>query len=406
MKREYPNLISKEEKHLPTALASVYAADTREEKGFVFILDEWDCIFREAQHDTKAQKVYLDFPKDLFKDRTYVSVAYMTGILPVKKYGSHSVLNVFDEFSMTDPGIMTSYVGFTENEVRELCEAYQMEFEQVKRWYDGYLFADGLHIYNPKSVVDAMKGRKPKSFWTSTETYEALQLYIDIDMDGLKTALISMLAGEFCKIDTGTFQNDMTSFKSRDDIMTLLVHLGYLAYHEEKKSVFIPNEEVRQEFVRAVRTGKRAELSKAIQASDRLLQATIRMDSEEVAQILEEIHSTVTAPGFYNNEQALRSTIRFAYLSSIDEYMELRELPSGIGYADIVFLPLRHSDKPVMVVELKWNRPVEGAIAQIKDRKYPEVIEKYGSEILLVGISYDEKTKKNSCLIEKYNIQK
>lgn len=401
LKNAYPKFVSKEEKHLPTALASIYAQDTRPDKGFVFILDEWDCIFREAKDDTESQKAYLDFLKDLFKDRTYVLVAYMTGILPIKKYGSHSALNIFDEFSMTDPAALAEYVGFTESEVRELCSEYGKDFEEMRQWYDGYRFADEIHIYNPKSVVDGMKNRKLKSFWTGTETYEALQLYIDIDMDGLKQALIEMLGGKSYKIDTGTFQNDMTSFKTRDDILTLLVHLGYLAYDESERCVFIPNEEVRQEFVRAVKTGGRPELAKAIALSDKLLAATLRMEAEEVARAIEQVHSAVTAPDFYNNEQALRSAIRFAYLSSIDEFVEIQELPSGIGYADVVFIPFKHSDKPVMIVELKWNKSAEGAITQMKDRKYSEVFEKYGSDVLLVGINYDEKTKKHTCIIEK-----
>lgn len=400
----YPEYVSEKDIHLPTALASIYAKDTRPDKGFIFIIDEWDCIFREARDDTKAQKSYLDFLKDLFKDRTYVSIAYMTGILPIKKYGSHSALNVFDEFTMTDPAAMAEFVGFTESEVQSLCNKFDQEFSEVRHWYDGYQFANNLHIYNPKSVVDGMKSRKLKSYWTGTETYEALQLYIDLDINGIKQALVSMLGGTACKIDTGTFQNDMTSLKSRDDVLTLLVHLGYLAYDESSCSVFIPNEEVRGEFVRAIKNGGRPELAKAIQASDKLLQATICKDADEVARILEEVHSAVTSPDFYNNEQALRSVIRFAYLSSIDEFVDIQELPSGIGYADVVFLPVKHSDKPIMIVELKWNKTAEGAIEQIKNRKYTEIFEHYGSDILLVGINYDVKSKRHECLIEHYKM--
>lgn len=351
----YPDLVSKEMEYLPTALEAIFKGDAQASRGFVFIIDEWDCIFREAKEDTKAQKKYLDFLKDLFKDRIYVAVAYMTGILPIKKYGTHSALNVFHEYSMTDPGMFAEYVGFTENEVETLCEQYAMEFESVRKWYDGYVFADDLHVYNPKSVVDTMKSKKLKSFWVSTETYEALQIYIDLDEDGLKEAIIAMLSGERCKIDTGTFQNDMTSFKSKDDVLTLLIHLGYLAYDENTQSVYIPNEEVHGEFLRAIKNGGRPELMKILQISDELLSATLRMDANKVAALFEEIHSSNVAPNFYNNEQALRSTVRMAYLSSVDDYSEIQELPSGTGYADV----------------------------------------------LLVGINYDEKSKKHECLIEK-----
>lgn len=279
LREAYPEYVSLNENHLPTALATIYAKDIEPNKGLMFILDEWDCIFREAKYDMEAQKLYLDFLKDLFKDRTYVSMAYMTGILPIKKYGTHSALNIFDEFSMTDPDVLAEYAGFTESEVVTLCNEYKMDFVDVKFWYDGYRLSNGLH--NPKSVVDGMKSKKLKSFWTNTETYEALQIYIDLDKDGLKEAIVSMLTGEECEIDTGTFQNDMTSFKTRDDVLTLLVHLGYLAYDESTHSVFIPNEEVRGAFIRAIKNGNRPELVKAIQSSDEFLAATLRMDAIE-----------------------------------------------------------------------------------------------------------------------------
>ena len=402
LKAEYGEWIGETNKGLPYALAAIYSRDTSSHKGFVFIVDEWDCIFRVARNHTEAQKKYLDFIRDLFKDRTYVKVAYMTGILPIKKYGNHSALNDFDEYSMTNPDVLARYVGFTENEVKSLCERYHKDFHEVQRWYDGYRLGDNFHIYNPKSVVDGMLSLKLKSFWTNTETYEALQVYIDLDEDGLKEAIIAMLGGEYCEIDTGSFQNDMTTFKSKDDVLTLLVHLGYLAYDESLKSVFIPNEEVREEFVRAVKNGRHTEIAKLIEESDQLLEATLNMDAKKVASVIERVHSTATAPVFYNNEQALRSVIKFAYLSCVEEYMDIQELPSGKGYADVVFVPHKNSDKPIMIVELKWNETAEGAIAQIKEKKYHQIFEKYGSEILLVGISYDEKSKVHSCMIEKY----
>lgn len=401
IKAAYQEFVKPEEHSLPDALASIYAG-TNPHNGFVFIVDEWDCVFREAKDNISAQKAYLDFLLDLFKDRTYVKVAYMTGILPIKKHGTHSALNIFDEFSMTNPDILAEYVGFTEKEVIGLCDKYQKNFAEVQRWYDGYRLGNNLHIYNPKSVVDSMLSLRMKSFWTSTETYEALQVYIDINMDGLKEAIVTMLGGNSVAIDIGTFQNDMTSFKSKDDILTLLVHLGYLAYDEFSESVYIPNEEVRGEFIRAVKNGRRIELIKVIERSDQLLKATLRMDCKEVGRLIEDAHNAVTSPNFYNNEQALRSVIKFAYLSCVDEFVEIQELPSGLGYADVVYLPRKGSDKPAMVIELKWNKSAEGAIAQIKGNKYPQVIENYGGEILLVGINYDSKNKQHECMIEMH----
>jgi hypothetical protein len=250
--------------------------------------------------------------------------------------------------------------------------------------------------------MEAVINGEIDNYWTQTESYDSLQIYIDMNEDGLKEAIVQMLGGAHVAVNTRTFKNDMTSFSRKDDVLTLLVHLGYLAYDKAGKTVYIPNEEVRQEFVCAVETGKHKEVAKLVQTSDRLLKATLAMDSETVAKQIEEAHSACTAPLFYNDEQALRSVIRFAYISCIDEFLRIEELPSGIGYADVVYLPKKNSNKPIMVVELKWNKTAEGAIAQIKNRNYPQVLEGFGSDILLVGVNYDEKSKEHMCVIEKY----
>ena len=220
------------------------------------IIDEWDCIFREYKQDKEAQEKYLNFLRDLLKDKGYIHLAYMTGILPIKKYGTQSALTDFREFTMLEPGFLAEYVGFTENEVRELCQAHQIDFNVANKWYNGYHFDKIGHVYSPNSIIEAVINRKFSNYWTQTETYESLRIYIDMDFDGLKQAIIDMLGGQKCRIDAGTFQNDMTSLKSRDDVLTLLVHLGYLAYDEDSREVCIPDEEVRQEFLRAVRNGK------------------------------------------------------------------------------------------------------------------------------------------------------
>jgi hypothetical protein len=303
---------------------------------------------------------------------------------------------------MLQPEPLEQYVGFTEDEVHALCEKSEIEFSDVQHWYDGYVMGDDVHVYNPKSVMDALSRNKIRSYWTQSETYESLKIYIDMDFDGLKETIVQMLGGAHCPIDTIGFQNDMTSIKSKDDILTLLVHLGYLAYNADEKAVYIPNEEIRQEFVYAMKTARYKEVAKLLQTSDRLLQATLRMDEEAVAEAIGEAHSAGTAPLFYNDEQALRSVIRFAYISSVDAFLRIEELPSGRGYADVVYLPKKVSAMPIMLVELKWNKSAEGAIAQIKNRNYPQVLEGFGSDILLVGVNYDEKSKKHTCVIEKY----
>jgi hypothetical protein len=371
---------------------------------FVFIIDEWDMLFREAKDDEELQKEYIYLLRGLFKSNLTdksIEAAYITGILPIKKYGTQSAMTDFREYSMLSPKKLAKYVGFTEPEVKELCEEYDMDFASVKHWYDGYSFGQIESVYNPNSVMEAVTNGEIESYWTQTETYESLKMYIDMDFDGLKESIVQMLGGANCSIDTGSFQNDMSTIKSKDDVFTLLTHLGYLAYNSDDMTVRIPNEEIRREFIRAVKNGSHKELAKLIQTSDYLLKATLRMEEDTVAEAIETAHSEGCAPLFYNDEQALRSVIRFAYISSVDEFIRIEELPTGRGYADVVYLPKKGSAMPIMLVELKWNKTAEGAISQIKEKNYPQVLEGFGCDILLVGINYDEKSKKHSCRIEK-----
>lgn len=239
-----------------------------------------------------------------------MSLAYMTGILPVKKYGTHSALNMFAEYSMTDPGDFALYAGFTEGEVRELCEKYCVDFDIMKNWYDGYQFLDDLHVYNPKSVTDSILRKKFSSYWTQTETYEALKVYVELNFDGLKDAVVRMLAGEKIPIDTKTFQNDMTTFGSRDDVLTLLIHLGYLAFDQMENSVFIPNAEAAEEFVRSVKSCRWDGVIQAIENSGKLLQATWDMDEETAASFINVAHNENTSIISYNDKKTKKHECR------------------------------------------------------------------------------------------------
>lgn len=390
------------ESTLPETMSKVHELTGNK---FIVIIDEWDALFREAKDDAELQKEYIWMLRGLFKssltDRI-IEGAYMTGILPIKKYGTQSAITDFREYTMAAPQKLAEYTGFTEAEVKCLCKKNNMDFQEAKRWYDGYYFRTVGSVYNPNAITQAMRNGEFRSYWTGTETYEALRIYIDMDFDGLKETVMQMLGGARCPVDVDMFQNDLTSMKGRDDVLTLLVHLGYLAYDDETKVAFIPNEEIRQEFVRALKGSSHAEIVNLVKDSEELLQYTLNQNADMVADIIGKIHSVSTAPVFYNNEQALRSVIRFAYISCIGQFKEIQELPSGSGYADVVYLPKKGSVMPVMIVELKWNKGAEGALAQIKERRYPEVFEGYGGDILLVGINYDEKTKKHSCRIEKY----
>ena len=377
----------------------------------MILIDEWDCLFREYQQDQEAQKKYLDFLRFWLKDKEYVALAYMTGILPIKKYGSHSALNMFTEYSMTDPGNLAEYFGFTETEVQKLCEKYEMNFEEARAWYNGYhlISHEGgtrkvYSMYSPKSVVEAMQKRKFGTYWNQTETYEALKVYIQMNMDGLKDAIVQMLAGSNIRINTGTFSNDMTTFATKDDVLTLLVHLGYLTYDNEKETVEIPNREVSQEYVNAISTMDWTEVIRSVQTSRELLEALWQMDSEKVAKGIEQAHKEISILT-YNDENSLSCTINLAFYFAREYYTVIRELPGGKGFADICFIPREiHMDKPAVVIELKWNKSAEGAIQQIKDKQYIEALKDYHGNLLLAGIDYDKKTKQHSCIIEKWNM--
>lgn len=398
----YPDIVDKDEKSLANALFSINNATDAQ---FIVIIDEWDCLFREAKDNKSLQDEYVRFLRAMFKGAAsdaFIKLAYITGILPIKKYGTQSALNNFREYTMVEPYFLAEYIGFTEEEVQALCEQYKMDFEECKRWYDGYSFDEVQSVYSPNSVINAMNNRKFGSYWTKTETYDSLRFYIDTNFDEIRTAILSMLSGEMIEIDPETFQNDMVSIQNRDDVLTLLVHLGYLAYDGSEKSVYIPNEEVRAEFIRATKNSSREELSRVIKNSDALLKATLRMDGDEVARRIQLAHQYYTTSQFYNNEQALRMVIMLAYVSRVDDYCDFQELPSGKGYADILFFPKKNSRKPALLIELKWNHSAGGAIEQIKEKGYCEAIQNYGGDILLVGINYDEKAKEHSCLIEKF----
>ncbi|UTY40151.1 ATP-binding protein [Allocoprobacillus halotolerans] len=365
---------------------------------FIFIIDEWDCIFREYKNDKDAQKTYLDFLRNLLKDKPYVELAYMTGILPIKKYGTHSALNMFEEISMIDAGPLPEFMGLTETEVENLCLQHHVSYDEMKQWYDGYQVRDDLSTFSPQSVISAIVCKKFGNYWTSTETYEALQVYIDMNFDGLKDDVIKLLAGENVPVQTSSFQNDMTTLKSKDDVLTLLIHLGYLGYNDSHQTCYIPNKEVIDSFVNSIRNSDWKEPTKALLNSQKLLEATCNQDEEMVAKYIEEAHLD-TSILTYNNENALAYTLSIAYIYARNHYTIIREMPTGKGFADMVFIP--YHDKPAMIVELKWKQDVQTAITQIKEKKYPKELEKYKDNLLIVEITYDPQTKKHTCHIEK-----
>jgi len=375
-------------------------------RSFVFVIDEWDALIREAKEDSVAQKRYLNLLREWFKNNNFtpqvVAAAYMTGILPIKKDGSQSAISDFKEYTILSPGKFVEFTGFTEGDVQFLCGKYGMDFKEVRQWYDGYDFPGYGAIYNPYSVMCAMEDQKCRSYWKKTSAAESLMTYINMDFEGLQETIARLIAGEEAEVRTDRFENDFETFRSRDDVLTLLIHLGYLTWHEEEGTAHIPNEEVRIEFEKILEgTGVNEKWMELIRRSRKLLEDTIAGNGSAVAKAIEEIRGTQYAPTFYNDEQALRYVIKFAYIAAIDQYLKIEELQSGKGIADVVYLPKRRSLLPALVVELKWNKSSVGAVRQIKEKNYPAVLKGYDGDVVIVGINYDAKAKEHSCVIEK-----
>ena len=399
----YGNVIADDVEMVADALAIISEALGNK---FVVIIDEWDVLIRDEATNKIVQEEYINFLRGLFKGvepTKYIALAYMTGILPIKKYKTQSALNNFDEYTMLEPDFLAPYIGFTEAEVKALCEQYHKDFAEVKRWYDGYEL-DGYNVYNPCAVVSLMLRGSFKSYWTQTGTYESILPLINMDFDGLRSAIIDMLSGDAVKVIPYFFQNDMISFRDKDDVLTLLIHLGYLAYNQKRSQAFIPNEEIRFEFAMATKVNKWSELISFQKESRALLNAVLDYDTEAVSEMLEKIHNQYTSVIEYNDENSLSSVLTIAFLSTLDYYFKpVRELPTGRGFADFVYIPkpVYREDYPALVVELKWNKSAQTALQQIKDKRYAESLQDYAGEILLVGINYDKKTKEHTCSIEK-----
>ncbi len=395
----------RDEKDFIQVMTDVYVKTGRP---FVILIDEWDCLFREYAHNIDAQRKYLDFLRAWLKDQDYVALAYMTGILPIKKYGTHSALNMFMEYSMTDPRELAEFFGFTEDEVKTLCEEYEMDFDEAQAWYDGYELVrhskngdTRYSMYNPKAVVEAMLSHRYGPYWNQTETYEALKVYIQMNVDGLKDAVIRMLAGESVPVDITGFANDMTSMHSADDVFSLLIHLGYLNYDPDTRCVRIPNKEVSEVYTTSIKRMEGwGEVARSVQNSRKLLQSMWDMDADAVAKGIDQAHDEISILQ-YNDENSLSCTITLAFYFAKEYYTVIRELPTGKGFADICLIPRPlYRDKPAAVIELKKDKDAQGAIEQIKQKNYGKALEDYRGNLLLVGINYD-KEKNHTCVIEK-----
>ena len=380
------------------------------DRKFIAIIDEWDAPIRDPYGTEKTKKDFLEFLRSLFKSeitKKVFAAAYMTGILPIKKDGTQSAISEFREYSILEPYGFAAYTGFLEEDVRKICDDRNVSFEKMKDWYNGYcLFMPddkSVSVYNPNSVIRASEYGEFKSYWVqSSAVYGALD-YINLDFDGLGEAAELLTAGLEVSYNTRSFKNDLTSFESKDDVLTLLTHFGYLTYDPSKQVGWIPDYEIMEEFAEMVHRVSHTETMIRLKESEKFLADIIAHNVDGVAENVQKVHRKESAPLWYNDEQALRAIIKLAFFTYRDHYIKLEELPSGTGYVDMAFIPKRYDPSPALIVELKAGGTPEEAIKQIRSRNYTSSLEGLRQDILLIAITYDkdDKTKPHHCVIEK-----
>lgn len=404
MIKEFSSVTFDEDDSVAECILNVYAATG---ETFVILMDEYDVLVREQAEDALFQE-YLSFLNGLFKSDTLrpaISLAYLTGILPVVRDKIQSKLNNFREYTIWNAGPLVEFTGFTAEEVAELCNSHGINYEECRLWYDGYR-QKGIELYNPESVVRSVEEKRFGSYWGQTSSYETISDRIRQNFAETRDDVVRMLAGENVDVDVSSFLNTMTDFSSKDDAFCYLIHLGYLAYDLDHGTCRIPNKEVREEWFRALKKipDEYAITTQIIQSSKELLSLTYQGDGEAVAKALDISHIHVTSNRSYNNEDALQSAIYLAFIYALNRYTVVREMTTGKGFADVVYIPVNKED-PAMIIELKRNGSEGSALDQIKEKRYFESLSHYQGELLFVGINYDEKEKIHTCRIEKFNKQ-
>ncbi|MBO7439472.1 MAG: AAA family ATPase [Bacteroidales bacterium] len=390
--------ILEEKNSLSKALAEI---NLKTGDRFILIIDEWDMLVRDVTQE--IQDEYVDFLRSMFKSadakKTFLLV-YMTGILPIIKIKTQSALNNFREYSIIYPAETAKYYGFTEPEVEKICKDHGMNLELMKHAYDGYVIGREKSMFNPNSVMLSILYRTYDSFWSRTASFMAIEKYLNIDADQVRTKIISMMNGGEVVIEPTSFRNDMKNIETSDDVLTLLAHLGYLSYNPETKSVRIPNTEVTEEFENAVRFAGWNELSKAVGKSLQLLDDTINLRENKVARAFDDYHFEASSLLEFNDENSMRCAITLAYYAAKPFYKIFHELPTGKGFADMVFIPLPKSTRPAIVVELKYDKTADSAIDQIKRKEYPKSLVGFSKKIVLCGINYNKTTSKHEVVME------
>ena len=379
------------------------------------MLDEWDCIFHKRFVTDADRAAYIDFLSNLLKDKAYVEMAYMTGILPIAKYSSGSELNMFFEYSMATKVKYSEYFGFTDTEVDMLYRKYQntqsrpaVSREGLELWYDGYQTAGGLKLYNPRSVVGALSDNQLSSYWTSSGPYDEIFYYIGANTDAVKDDVAAMVADNPVQAKIQEYAATSMELKTKDEIFSAMVVYGFLNYKDGYVS--IPNKELLDKFAEVVqREPSLGNVYKLTRESGRMLAATKAGDTKTMTELMEYAHNTHSPLQAYNNEAELASILRWVYLKALDFYRIEREDKAGVGYVDLIFYPIVAKSDDCIIIELKVNHTAEEAIQQIKDRRYALRFEgkfgenpEYTGRILAVGIAYskEDENKRHECKVE------
>ena len=407
--------IAQDERDLFYSLHAVY---NKTKTKFCFVMDEWDSMFFNSMFSDADQKNFLMFLKQLLKGRAYVEFAYMTGILPISKHSTGSELNMFDEYSAVGDGMFDGFFGFTEAEVRTLCDVHaarkpnaKANFEGLARWYDGYLTEDGAHMFNPRSVVLALNRDNMQSFWTESGPYDEIYYYVRKNIAAVREDVVKMVAGEPVRAEMENYAASSMKLETRDEILSAMVVYGFLTYYDGKVS--IPNYELMLKFQKLLKKKDMGYVQKLAKRSEEMLAATLRADTEGMAEVLEAAHDQEVPLLRYKNEADLAALVNLVFLAARDYYIVRREEPAGGGVADIAFVPLNAHDTehPPFIVELKAGIGAAEAIAQIRSRNYLSIFKDalideshFAATPLAVGISWDPDTKEHECLVEEVKV--
>ena len=395
LKDLYPKLEINDKMLLSDIFTQVYE---KTGEGFIFIIDEWDYIFNNSLFSENDRKSFLEFLRDLLKDKAYVELAYMTGVLPIAKYSSGSALNMFLEFNIMNDHIYDEYFGFTNEEVEKLCKKQnKIAMSELKEWYNGYHTCNNLQIYNPRSVTTALKQGVCQSYWTNTGPMDEIIYYINSNIGEVKDDIVSMVSGIPLEIKLKGYGAEQKELNTRNQILSAMTIYGFLSYYNE--TLTIPNKELRIKFEEALEDKSMGEISKLVLKSNEMLKATLRKDTKTMEELIQEAHDINIPIIKYNDENSLACVVTLAYLNARTKYKIVREMDAGAGRADFIFYP-NDKSKPAFILELKKNSTPEKALKQIKDKRYAMSLREYTGKKFAVGISYDENFKNHKVKVE------